>query len=929
MALFRIYDTATITPNYNVRVFWDDVLNQIKVFYDPNDDGNYVETGDLGFTLDDFIVDYAYSFCDVNQLRNFFTYQNTYPYALLNQEQSAICQFLYCDLFVDLNASVVVNATDEFSSDGSITVSAVDNNPFQVNSVLKYSISDFTYQTGGQLSPTFSNLPIGNYTVWIRTEVNCLARANFVIGNNTLYGVRYRLEYKPHGGGVSRVDILKRGYSGSIEEVEGSGEPFILSYRGESNQDIFTPIVSSEAQIGLNSTYNHQFLELFTTDEREVQVVKYYNDVEEWRGYVLPMLFEEDYITKKNYPVTITASDQLADLKTYLFTNDSNQILTQSLSLIDVVRYCLRKTDINLTIRESINVFPSTLTVNADTSIFNTVFVDAKAYLENGEPKDCDYVLREVLKSFGARLFQANGRWNLEAIDQKKYISIPYREFNLLGTYLGNGTYSPYITLGKSELPNRATLAGAKLRILQNYGTIQVEQDLKVDNNLLSSGTFEAEEFGNTGFQNWSIDIGGAGASYGYELLTKPREAGNEGAFFVDFRNATAGAEVRLKALPFNLEFSQFAKVRVSFDVFTVPYFSNDWVYVDVSLVVRQGVIPTQTTRVYDSVTQKFKNTTQEKKDLADSLYNRYHIESHLNWQTLSFDFNFDSSQLNGSVELVIRLSGNTRADYANLTALNAVNINDGLGIRNHKNRARLYSTFNDLNGTEESVNRYKLDVTSWISDGGFSTRFSGDFFGNVIGNPFPLNFLQNVNIDNVAIEYLPGGNAPQEKFTFLNSINPKIRQALKVENIHGDLQLADKQYRRISKSYFRLADGTPTNFWNANYDSSFGFISTLLTNKFLGVQYAVNRWLLSGTLDLVGVRPSYSSMLFEQRTGNKYLPMAYTFNDKMNTVDVEIIEVEAGAGKVSDPNNSDPIYDLTDPNSGEFTREFTTEFVS
>lgn len=166
-----------------------------------------------------------------------------------------------CNLFV-VGVPSVVPATDAVTSDGSIEVIASSSNPIQ------YKIgSDFSYDDGtAQAENIFSGLLAGSYRVFLRDSANCGVNVLVVIPVNNLFGTKYILEYVDNNLAETRIEIVRRGYSGDTFEICGSGSPFQILLRGEGSQDKFEALMSSQANLNLVSETDLQFLELYTND---------------------------------------------------------------------------------------------------------------------------------------------------------------------------------------------------------------------------------------------------------------------------------------------------------------------------------------------------------------------------------------------------------------------------------------------------------------------------------------------------------------------------------------------------------------------------------------------------------------------------------------------------------------------------------------
>lgn len=164
-----------------------------------------------------------------------------------------------CNLMVN-GVPDVVPATDAVTADGSIQINATSTNP------IEYKIgADFVYGEG-QSESSFSGLLNGSYRIYLRDSANCGVNILVDVPINNLYGEKYRLEYVDNNLNATRVDIVRRGYSGAISEIWGTGTPFEIQLRGEGSQNKFEALLSSQANLNLTSRTDQEFLELYTND---------------------------------------------------------------------------------------------------------------------------------------------------------------------------------------------------------------------------------------------------------------------------------------------------------------------------------------------------------------------------------------------------------------------------------------------------------------------------------------------------------------------------------------------------------------------------------------------------------------------------------------------------------------------------------------
>lgn len=282
----------TITAGHYIETYWDDVADAYKVYeYDNSADttGTLRTYGpDLGSTLNaDFSVvggavpepniresqkKYLsiYTFCDVGDLQT-FSVITTYPYALKKSTVGHFsCQFAVCDLVISSNHTVTI-ASDTTINDGTITISATSS-----NGAIKYSLDPlFDYATSGQYSGVFEDLYYGTYTVTAKDELGCVQSVVLEVKIPDFYNPKYRIEYYDRNHVNTRVDILQRGYVGSVIEICGGGDPFVNIFDSGGSLNKFTPVIPSAASLSVISESNFYFRDLFTQDDRKYLIKQY------------------------------------------------------------------------------------------------------------------------------------------------------------------------------------------------------------------------------------------------------------------------------------------------------------------------------------------------------------------------------------------------------------------------------------------------------------------------------------------------------------------------------------------------------------------------------------------------------------------------------------------------------------------------------
>jgi len=228
------------------------------------------------------------------------------------------------------------------------------------------------------------------------------------------YALRYYGTFKNYYDETITVNIYKNGYSGSSEEVKFlEGSECIVSYPGDDD-NIYNPIFGSQAKVTMISETDFQYIELHTSNSRDYKLDILKAGNLDWRGWVLPDLFSEPYIAPP-YPVTITARCGLGELKETDMPETMTKLLTGSSLVIDISNFvnlytiignALLSIETDLDLNDCINVHHELSATTNDSALYDT-YIDLASY------KDLSYydAISDILKTFGARLYQQNGEW--------------------------------------------------------------------------------------------------------------------------------------------------------------------------------------------------------------------------------------------------------------------------------------------------------------------------------------------------------------------------------------------------------------------------------------------------------------------------------------------------------------------------------------
>jgi len=828
---------------------------------------------------------------------------------------------MVCGLNFYLPDCYATNATYPGQADGSIDVMAEDPNS---TDTIRYNLyTDFTYPSGGQTSGSFTALVPGTYLIYARNSTTCRAVITLVIGFETAYRVRERLDFNDlKSTGVFgenrkwRLDIEDNQYTDDvINEIEGSTEdPVILSWRGEGSENLFdTNVISSELTVKINSRTDQEYIYLYTYDETRFRtsLYQYKNGDYQlfWRGFLVPMLYSEPYYSKTNYEVNLIFTDRLADLSQVAFSDDGGNLPATRIPVMNAISYILNKTDVPLSIWETVNMYATGMTTGDDDSTLEQTRIDTVIYLNSdGTAKDCLTVLKAIMDMLVSIIYQANGRWNIDLITEKSASSVPTRKRTNALDVIAGGDEAPRILLRRKNQPspkvNFAEMSQV-LSIPQTYGTVKVNFDLGIDNNLLKYGKFEIEDIANGQFKGWQVDLSNAtNAQVGLEKLKEPRN-NSEYAFYAQFDTAQPKEYITLESLPVAVAaIATDYTLKINFDIYARPVFTDTYIFFDVA--VKIGTKYLKPVRG-QAASNEFSTGGGS---LLSGQFMRFYIDNPLSWQSFSIDASVPAADaISGDLVLIFYFESNQIYDIDGFTNLKATN--PTWRVYDKRRRVKADKTGVDLiyyyeiegaNGLEElSPDILKITGTSNIWRLKKTSEYPEDTDGNLYGS-----WLHSILLDNVSVQYFPVNTVPEETYTVTEVPNAGVRQVYEKTILHGSLpSTLDENYQLIAKGLlFDSSDALITASWKRRGVAEDRNHTELVARMIRG-QYQELRWKLVGQLDLPDTVITFYNTLHETRTGKIYQLMALTLYLRSQMADMEAIETLSGGAIVDETGNN------------------------
>ena len=677
--------------------------------------------------------------------------------------------------------------------------------------------------------------------------------------------------------------------------------------------------------------------------------------VNKWTGFVRAGLYQEPYADLP-YEVSLEAVDGMVFLKEEEFLGYGGGQYFNRISQLEAIRNCLDKLSLGLDIRVGINIFEDAHDQDLDgssipqKSVLEQTYVDTQTYINEGGIDSCYTVLMKNLKSYAARIFQYEGKWWIVSqLDTDTAYN--YVDYDFEGTYSANGSYDPVLNWRSASESTRVVSINRdnNLSISRPYGKINYIYHLYRRDNLLQYGNFERDLYlGTEGNQIIAPILSQPSSSnivfsyrQGYQSVPVISDQGEGWALIKAGESSNVNVTGRVVG---------------DRGVGTLRGGKGDSYLLHNNLTIRYGVsTPSNTIRVkyvykidsiapfdpiQDSVAQlseppfvmlKFRikiggDWLQSGEGKTGGAYD-IKIPATKFYEFQTIEFQFGAPEVTGFTEkdVEIRLiSTSAKEDVDTLTKVGLKSISTlteptGLPVVWRDSDTSDYSTGDTLRyylleeRTQETADNFWGDLVQTELEPGVVQP--DDY--NATTNPREWVMKGSVQYDNCRsydilhidefrLDLLPKGEtAPEDQMvTFVN--DDKIKSDYNYDLYHADLPLeegffllgevatagiwgnAKAQYR----SYFTLADGTPTANWTQTGESLNAALFQILRG-YVSQQLARGRWKVSGTLkNDIEIKPSNVIYAVTQNEYT-YLPLMMSIDYAHNQVNIDMEEID------------------------------------
>jgi len=349
------------------------------------------------------------------------------------------------------------------------------------------------------------------------------------------YNLKYQITAATKNNEVAVVEMYIDEVVAAV--IEYPATAIQLQYIPRSD-DIYEPIYASQLNVSIDVTDDDDNMPDFTTlNDRKYLVKLFIDGVIYWQGWVLSDLVQYSFTTGRK-ELSFNAIDGLGMLDyipfTYVETNVAGNTKLSPQSTLYFLYSCLAKIGfpVGLNLITACSYYAAGMDNRGDGSEyepFNQSYL-RPVYFQNDDEtyETCLIVLTKILKSFGCKIYQANGKWMIVAVNE--FAAAPYfaytyfTEYDADGLLVDSGTFN---TLSEIQ-PYTGNTSGlyftnnSQMKLFKKgYNNFNYRYDISYSPNYISNPNLKSLT---SGFPTlWNSGIQGTGSSI--SIVNKPYEA--------------------------------------------------------------------------------------------------------------------------------------------------------------------------------------------------------------------------------------------------------------------------------------------------------------------------------------------------------------------------------------------------------------------
>lgn len=296
---------------------------------------------------------------------------------------------------------------------------------------------------------------------------------------------------------------------------EFTGVYFDIQYI-PSSDDPFEPIYATQLGVTIDVTneatgYASQNIPNLTTlNDRKYLAKLFINGNIQFIGWTLSDAVNISFTTGRK-ELSFNCVDGLVFLKDIKFSVGIAYDVNQITSVLSFLTSCLKQIAFptNLNLYTSVSYYAEGMdnrSVANNKEPFSQTYLFAHSFLDGGGLyKDCYSILVDILKSFGARVIQVNGKWCIYSINQLAQDNKYFTEYSSTGTLINSGIIDTSIEVQPytGNTSNLYFIDNSQTKLLmKGYNNIISNNDIKYPENLIF---------------NWDLKYSTSGVATGWQ----------------------------------------------------------------------------------------------------------------------------------------------------------------------------------------------------------------------------------------------------------------------------------------------------------------------------------------------------------------------------------------------------------------------------
>jgi hypothetical protein len=226
------------------------------------------------------------------------------------------------------------------------------------------------------------------------------------------------------------IDIIDQELNGSLFVIEKTSKAgVVLAWSGSDEKDSLKVVGSALSFDILHSELvDAKFIRFFTGNEIrfKVELRNQSDDALIWTGHLIPDTYSEPYTNNVTF-VKITATCGLGRLKGKKLPESYYR---DEKSVIDILCKILSLTGLKM------DLFFNPAIENTLEKSYKNIFLDTLSFVDGKKKKDAYNILETLMNDMLCVCFQADGRWNIEGINQRSIRSYKAKLYDFEGREL-------------------------------------------------------------------------------------------------------------------------------------------------------------------------------------------------------------------------------------------------------------------------------------------------------------------------------------------------------------------------------------------------------------------------------------------------------------------------------------------------------------